>query len=207
MVLRHDGEHVSEVDGEAIRYPWTTCPGAVEPLRALMGMPLARSATAARSHTDVRMNCTHLFDLAGLAVAHAAAGREVRQYDATVPDRRHGRTRAVLHRDGEPCLEWELDRQTITAPEPFAGVALRGSFLAWVQETFADEDMAEAAGVLRRACEISFGRGVDLDAVGRASELGEMVVGSCHSFQPGTIDQAVRVKGTTLDFSVASPEL
>src|SRR6266508_3311540 len=81
------------------------------------------------------------------------------------------------------------------------------SFLAWVQETFADEDMAEAAGVLRRACEISFGRGVDLDAVGRASELGEMVVGSCHSFQPGTIDQAVRVKGTTLDFSVASPEL
>jgi hypothetical protein len=86
-------------------------------------------------------------------------------------------------------------------------VALRRSFLAWVADTFDDEDDAEAAAVLRRACEISFGRGVDLDAVGHANEMRELMLGTCHSFQPGVIETAVRVMGTTHDFSAAPPSL
>ena len=34
VTLRHDGERVVEVVGDGTRFPWTTCPSAVEPLRA-----------------------------------------------------------------------------------------------------------------------------------------------------------------------------
>lgn len=186
--------------GEARRFPWTSCPTAVSPLQALVGMALSSRATAAGDHTDARMNCTHLFDLAGLAVAHAGAGRSVRQYDATVPDRRDGRTRAVLLRDGEPCLAWDISGRTIEGPPPFAGVALRRSFLAWATSAL-DEDTAEAAMVLRRACDISYGRGVDLDGIACADELRDLMLGTCHTFQPGTIETALRVTGSTRDFT------
>jgi hypothetical protein len=55
--------------------------------------------------------------------------------------------------------------------------------------------------VLRRACDISFGRAIDLDVFEKAEMLGEPVRGTCHSFQPGMIEQAVRVMGQTRDFS------
>lgn len=206
VTLRHDGTRVVAVEGEALRHPWTACPGAVEPLRLLAGMPLAPSATAIRDHGDPRQNCTHLFDLAGLAVAHAASGRSARTYDAVVPDRVHLRTWATLARDGEPLLAWDVDGLTIDGPAPFAGVALRGSFIRWATETL-DPDTAEAAIVLRRACEISFGRLQDLDAIEVATELGGVMLGTCHAFQPERIELARRVKGTTRDFSDAADAL
>lgn len=206
LTLRHDGASVIAVDAEAERFPWTSCPSAVEPLRALAGMALSTDFGAARAQADPRMNCTHLFDLAGLAVAQAAAGRTTRVYDAMVPDRGHGVTRPQLRRDGEVVLEWDLKHQTIAGPDPFTGVGLRGAFLAWAADAFAgDHDMIEAATVLRRACEISFGRGMDLDAVPTADDMREVMLGTCHSFQPGVIEHALRVRGATRDFSAAPP--
>src|SRR4051794_30477497 len=41
VTLVHDGTRVVEMRGEGVRYPWTTCPDAVEPLRALAGAPLS----------------------------------------------------------------------------------------------------------------------------------------------------------------------
>ncbi len=38
--VRHDGSHVTEVTGEAVRFPWTTCPGAIAKLDELIGTPL-----------------------------------------------------------------------------------------------------------------------------------------------------------------------
>src|SRR3954453_19153948 len=86
--LHHDGELVTEVVGEGTRYPWTTCPGAVEPLRALSGAPLTTRLSALGEYAPARQNCTHLFDLTGLAVAHAARGNATtRVYDVAIPDR------------------------------------------------------------------------------------------------------------------------
>src|SRR5258708_34826169 len=39
VTLRHDGHVVESVDAESIRWPWSTCPGAAVPLRALAGAP------------------------------------------------------------------------------------------------------------------------------------------------------------------------
>ena len=39
--LHHDGKYATQVVGEAIRYPWTTCPAATLRLEALAGLPLS----------------------------------------------------------------------------------------------------------------------------------------------------------------------
>ncbi|MEE9609419.1 MAG: DUF2889 domain-containing protein, partial [Myxococcota bacterium] len=137
VFLEHDGRAVGGIRAEAIRYPWTQCPGATLPLKALVGMPLSLRSTAVGGHTNPRANCTHLFDLAGLAVSHAAADRERRLYDIAVPDRVGGvggRTRAQLHRDGELILDWRVEGERIAQPPPFEGVVMRGSkFLRWAE--------------------------------------------------------------------------
>jgi hypothetical protein len=201
VTLRHDGQRVIEVAGDGIRYPWTTCPSAVDPLRALAGAPLSTRLSSLGEHAAARQNCTHLFDLSGLAVAHAARGDEgTRTYDVTIPDRDGSRTEPELWRDGEFLFRWSIAGRHIVGPPPFDNVELRGGFIAWAEETL-DADTAEAASILRRACDISFGRAIDLDVFETAEMLGDPVRGTCHSFQPGMIEQAVRVKGQTRDFT------
>ena len=201
VTLRHDGERVVEVSGDGTRSPWTTCPSAVEPLRALAGATLSTRLSSLGDFAPARQNCTHLYDLSGLAVAHAARGSiGTRTYDVAIPDRDGSRTQPELCRDGELVLRWNIAGRKIVGPPPFDNVELRGGFIAWAEETL-DADTAEAASVLRRACDISFGRSIDLDVFVTADMLGEPVRGTCHSFQPEMIGQAVRVKGQTRDFT------
>ncbi|MER3452550.1 MAG: hypothetical protein C4344_02370 [Acidimicrobiia bacterium] len=195
--LGHDGERVVTVGAEAVRYPWTTCPGARAELLALVGVPLATDCTAIARHLPARRNCTHMYDLAGLALAHAGLRRPDRRYDIEVPDRDpDGRTRAVLLRDGVELLTWDLCWHEIEGPLPWRGAPLRRGFIAWVRANL-DPEVAEAAIVLRRAVAISFGRMMDLDVYERASELGETMLGTCYTFSPELIGAALRVKGST----------
>jgi len=201
VTVRHDGARVVEVEGEGERYPWTTCPAAVEPLRALAGAPLSTRISALGDYAPARQNCTHLFDLSGLAIAHAARGNGgTRTYDVAIPDRDGKYARPELWRDGELLLSWQVGGRQLIGPPPFDGIPLRGAFIAWAEETL-DADTAEAASILRRACDISFGRMMDLDVFETADMLGDPVRGTCHSFQPAMIEKAVRVKGQTRDFT------
>lgn len=202
VVLGHDGALVTSVTGEAVRYPWQTCPFAYDELAPLVGMALSPSSTAVGRRLSARLNCTHQFDLAGLAVAHATRRRTERQYDVFVPDRdAAGRTRPVVRCDGVVVVEWDLRGREIAGPPPFSEVPLRGgSFLRWAEEVL-DLDTAEAAIVLRRACEISWGRVQDLDTYDSAAPLAELMRGVCYTFQPSRAAGAARMKGTIRDFS------
>jgi len=203
--LVHDGACVVEARATAHRFPWETCPGAGSQIEALVGIALLPRAVDLAEHTDSRRHCTHLYDLAALALAHAAAGRERRQYDIAVPDRDDWKTRATLHRDGALALDWELDARTIRSPERFAGLTLRGRpFLDWIHANL-DADESEAALVLRRAVYIAIGRATDLDAIATAADVTPLAGASCHSMQPAVAPRALRVKGSTRQFS-ASPE-
>jgi hypothetical protein len=141
-----------------------------------------------------------MIDLAGLAVAHAARGGDRRQYDIAIPDPVDGRRHVTLERDSEPLLSWDVDRHTILAPPPFAGRALRGGFLAWAEAAL-DPETAEAAIVLRRACDISHGRMQNLDVYDDARPLLRFMAGSCYTFQLGRGEGALRMKGTIRDFT------
>jgi hypothetical protein len=203
--LEHDGRRVTAVRGDARRFPWSTCPGAIGALDRLREMPLAPTTTAAGARTDPRLQCTHLFDLAALAVAHAAEQRVLRRYEVAVPDRRDECTRPTLARDGASVLAWTLQGFEVRDPAPFAGRSLlAGGFQRWCEREL-DPDAAEAAFVLRRACKIALGRAGDLDAVRDAGELLPLVGGSCHSFQPEVAARGRRQRGSSLDFT-ARPE-
>ncbi|HEX6312235.1 MAG TPA: DUF2889 domain-containing protein [Acidimicrobiia bacterium] len=206
VTLRVDRHSVVAVEARSVRWPWSTCPGAAVPLRALEGMELSPRCLAVGAYADPRANCTHMFDLAGLAVAHAArmgeGGAAARQYDAEVPvgATAGDPTRVRLERDGDLVLEWTLAGRGIADPPPFTEAPWHGGFFRWADATL-PVDEAEAAIVLRRACEIGMGRGMDLDAYDSASELGPMMRGVCHTMQPGVMEIAVRNKGSIRDFS------
>lgn len=198
--VRHDGSRVVEVRGEGVRTPWTTCAGAVDPLAALRGAPVDGALSRVAGACDPRLQCTHLFDAAVLAVAVTARGHDARCYDAAIPDRRDGRTRVTLARDGEPLLAWDVDGMRVEGPEPFADRPLAGGFLAWCEAEL-DPELAEAAFVLRRALFIGLGRQYDFERIERASDFAAMTGTACHTFQPGRVEGASRVHGTVRELS------
>lgn len=204
VTVRCDDEVVTDVEGRAVRFPWTTCAGAVVPLRELEGMPLSDRFLSAGERADPHANCTHLFDVAGLAIAHAARGGPlgtIRQYDAEIPAMpADGSERTVrLWRNGTLIHAWTMQDRRCIAPEPFSSAPWRGGFLRWADETFEPDD-AEAVMVLRRAVDIGMGRGMDLDAVERAEELEVAMAGICFTMQPDQIHVSLRNKGTIRDF-------
>jgi hypothetical protein len=163
-------------------------------------MPLTSDPLAVYGFTNGRAQCTHMFDLAGLAIAHAARGTRLRQYDVEVACfNPRGRQTVRLLRDGVPALEWKVERTRIVAPFPYAGHDLR-AMMPWVEETFTQADDFEAIVVLRRGVYISGARAWDLDTLPVAASTGH-VSGACYVFQPERAGEAVRVMGSTRDFT------
>jgi hypothetical protein len=173
-------------------------------LHALEGMELSPHCLAVGDVADPKQSCTHMFDLAGLCIAHAARGGPVgttRQYDVEIPHQAQAGGDVVVRcdRDGEPLLAWTLDGRQVKAPAPYTEAPWRRGFFRWAEKTL-DVDGAEAAIVLRRACDIGMGRGMDLDAVERADELERVMGGVCFTMQPERIQVALRHKETIRDF-------
>jgi len=203
VTLTHDGERVVSAEAQSFRWPWSTCPDAAEPLRALAGMPLSRRFTAAGSWTDPKLNCTHQFDTACHAITHAAWGRAERGYDVEVPrrDPETGDSSVRLWVNGELRLAWTLTWQGIVDPQPpFDAAPWKGGFMRWADATLPEED-AESAIVLRRASDIGMGRGMDLDSVPVADQLPAMMAGICHTLQPTVVHVALRNVGSIRDFA------
>jgi hypothetical protein len=211
VTLHHRDGRIADVSAVAIRAPWTTCAGAAIPLRALIGQPLVERASDIGRLIDMRLQCTHIFDLAGLAIAHAWHRRLARRYEAVVPDRggvaqktenprKTDVVEATLTCDGALVQAWRIDEERIVGPENLAGRPLNRGFRAWTEALPVDE--AEFAFVLRRAIFVSGGRGVDLDVLGTADETGLPFV--CHSLQPAQRLQALRNHGNTHDYAAGS---
>jgi Protein of unknown function (DUF2889) len=199
--IAYAGGRVQQVDGWAVRHPYSTCPLAANQLSRLVGAPLNPLAHSVMRVTDPSEQCTHLLDLAGLAIAAAARSVALRWYDIAVPRRVEGRTLATLDKDGVRTLEWELLDTTIIGPAPFQGVSLRDGMAAWAL-THLPEEQAEAALVLRRCALISLGRAINLDAQIHAEPTGR-----CFVQQPERATQGLRRVGSVLDFTAAATDL
>ncbi len=204
VLVEHDGVRVVAVGGVALRTPWSLCRGAINVLDRFAGMALSADPRDVYRHTDGRAQCTHLCDLTGLAISHAARGIAERQYDIEVPcvDTRAQRD-ARLSVDDRERLVWTLRRTTIVSPARYAGQDLR-TMMSWVKQHIVDRDEFEAVIVLRRAIVTAGNRMYDMDRMTTAAATGH-VNGACHVFQHGVAERALRERGSTLDFG-ATPQ-
>lgn len=199
--IRHAQGLVIDVRGYAVRFPYTACPGAAAPLQSLIGMPLSEVAHSVTRATDARHQCTHMLDLAGLAIAAAANKLTQRVYDITVPMRVAGVTTSTLLRDGNIFLQWTTTGTFIQDPEPYRGIDLNHGMAGWAIANLPTEE-AEAALILRRCTTISRGREYDLDEMPHAR-----VTGLCYAQQSVRAQQAMRMKGSTEDFTDRASQL
>jgi hypothetical protein len=190
VTVHHDGKIAAAVEPQMQRAPWTTCPGAVAKLQeTFAGVALA--AFAARG--EKRENCTHLYDLAILAAAHALDG-DALVYDILVSDPADGQRRVELRRNGAAVLGWVDAKGKIVSPAELAGVAL-DKMRPWIDSL--DAPQREAARLLQWGSMIAHGRGRPLENQSDAARLG---VGMCYTFQPQRVASAQRI-GIIRDFS------
>lgn len=198
--LNHDGESITALEAEVLRYPFNTCPGAVEPLRALIGTPLDIDVAALRRIIEPGFNCTHLYDLATLALAQQRRGLGRRMYDVVVPDERDGETSATVALDGVSVHRWRIREQRLVAPAALAGESMMSGYFKWTSRCFGG-DALEAAQVIQRGYFVAQARRYDFkNSVGAPASDDNMPQGSCYSYNHGVVEQAVRT-GTTRDFS------
>ena len=214
VTVFHDGESVTDVAVATPRHPYTTCASAGPPLRALVGAPLVERASYVGRWINMREQCTHVFDLAGLAMAHAAAGRKHRRYQSTIDDRpivevhasgqrTLGSGRAVLLQDGVEVMAWDLDRYQITSPEAWAGQSLKKGFRAKTETI--ELEPAEHAMILRRSIMVAGGRSADRDTVLLPRENNKPAV--CYTYQPSQRPEAEWITDSLRDWSDDQDEL
>ena len=216
ICLHHDGRQILSVEGDGIRVPWTACPSAKAPLDDLVGATLGLSLRETWSRSDPRRQCTHWFDLACLAWMQAsrffAKGHGQRTYRLQLPDLQGRSSRPALWRDGERVMEWSIVGMKIahSSPNQFSELSLRGPAWTSVLEGSRgpiDDDLAEAAWVLRRGVFIGMGRQYDFDKIQVASEFAPVVGGACHTFNQTNLDSIQKLPKTVRDFSGRTDQL
>jgi hypothetical protein len=192
VTLSHRDGVIVSVEAEMDRAPWTTCPGAVAQVeQTFAGVALA--VAAARG--EKTENCTHLYDLAVLAAAHAA-DEEPLVYDVIVADPQGGRRGIELRRNGALAMSWVEENGRFTEPQELAGLSLR-NIRPWIDAL--DARQQEEARLLRWAAMIAIGRVMPLDQQSDATQLPP----NCYTFQPDRRTHARRV-GEIRDFSVGN---
>lgn len=173
------------------RTPFTTCHTASLPLRQLIGQPLIARASDVGELVTLKMQCTHVIELAALVMAYIGrASQGPLDYEIVIPDREilpiePGRPRrrragmAHLLVNGERSLDWSVDDDTVLGPAPFEGWPIYEGFRQRTEALAAD--LADQAMTLRRGLFVSRGRGVATEDLGRDPHGRKPV---CHTFQP-----------------------
>src|SRR5215217_6421775 len=86
VTVEHEGAIVKAVRVDPVRYPWATCAQVAAPLQALVGKPLVARSSDIGTLVEMREQCTHVFDLTGLVLAHIRRGGPARRYEVLVDD-------------------------------------------------------------------------------------------------------------------------
>ena len=197
--LHHDGETIRAVRAMPLRGPWTTCMEVGEPLREIEGKPLSSRSTTIGTYAAATSNCTHLFDLTGLAIAQATRSTALRQYDMLITDPSAGLRELVIWRDGERVFRWTVGDSGIVSPSDYVDVPMFAKFIPWAEQNLS-LDEAEAAIALRRMLHIAVGREINIDDFATPNEHVGGPTGRCYSYTPEVAVRAVRRPDSSRDF-------
>ena len=204
--LEHDGETITDIKAEMLRFPFTTCPDAPAALQAFVGCKLATNAASLRPIAKPQKNCTHLYDLATLAMAHTARDESKRVYDIAVNDEVDGVTSASISCNGTEVHHWHIAKHKLLVPETLAGMPLMSGFYRWVTRSFSGNAF-EAADMLQRGYFVAQTRRYDYkNSVGRPAKSDHISEDACHSYNANVVDKAFLVEDVIRDFT-DTPEL
>ena len=194
----HDGTRITRAYAEALRYPWSACPGAAPHIAGeLTGALLTDVALR-----DPALHCTHLYDLAVVLAAHANDTASS-QFDMWVADREGERTTATMQENGEEVLRWQLEGTAIVGDGDHAGRDLR-KLSSWKQDLSQRE--AERATMLRRAVFVSGGRQFTVPPGNTAADQGSLRMGVCFNYQLPQAAASTRTPSWLSDFSLPGRE-
>ena len=204
--LSHDDRVVTDVTAETLRIPTSACPGAAAVLRELIGMPLNIDMAALYGGGRSRRHCTHLFDLAALAIAHVGRQEANRRYEVNVPDGGGGPVTIEVWCDRQLVHAWQVQDDHIVSPPELAQLPLLTGFMAWAVRHFRDHNL-EAAAVLSKTYLIANGRRYQTEAfAGQSIRINGQMTGLCHSYSREQVDQATFLSGNVRDYSHGIPE-
>lgn len=195
--LYHDDKNILKTESTAIRYPWSTCPQADSKLEELIGMPLDSNSSTVGRFATATEHCTHIFDLTGLMVAHAAHKRPPWEYYAQVTEAGPGQQQATLSCNGQQILDWRIKHGVIDAQAPYQDVNLQKQFIQWAEQNLNPEQV-DAALIMRRTWTIAAARFVDLSVIESAAKLN--IPAHCYSLQPVRSKEALPMQGMTVDY-------
>jgi hypothetical protein len=199
--LYHDHKTISAIEVETLRYPLSTCSNAGQPLQALLGCALTTQIDRILKYTRPRDNCTHLFDLASLAIVHATRAERTRIYDIEVPDSTSATSDLLVRCNGELIHQWQAREHKLCAPAALNDKPLMKGFYLWVFKQFSGEQL-EAALVLQKGYFVSRARHLDLDASAGMAASGDLfMLGACYTYSPAIVDKAFREANSVRDFS------
>jgi len=205
ILLTHNREVVKNISAETIRVPNNTCDGAVNLLQDLVGARLSASPRAIIGYTKRRANCTHLYDLAVLAVSQAWRGENRRRYDIEIPDEVEGLTTSIVRRNGQTVLTWTLKNNVIQSPRLFSGLHAVQGMRPWLEKNL-DGDELEAALTLHQGHFVAQSRIYNLNAIaGHRLAEDTMMEGVCYAYRPGIIEKGYCLANAVKDFT-HSPE-
>jgi len=199
--VHHADGVITDIQSEMLRVPISTCGGAVQPIRALVGQRVDLDERELGQIAGPRRNCTHLLDLALLAIAHIRRGAGVRQYDVAITDETEQGTIASVRLDNALVHEWRIAKGAFVEPGRWAGQPVLQGFAKWAGAAYRGDEL-EAARVLQKGYFVACARFYDVGALDGKPSAGEKaMLGSCHSYSPGVVEHAVRNHKTVRDFT------
>jgi len=198
-VIEHDGEQVTGVSSRTVRIPTSACPAAASLLPELIGTSLTQAPALYYRDGRARQHCTHLYDLAILAIRQAARADGTTEYVAVVPDETDRPVEIGIDRDGVPVHRWEVRNGVIVSPEPLAGRPLGRGFARWAAAEWSDDEF-DAATILSRTWLIAIGRQYAIELVaGQPVTRNQEMIGRCFAYDPIRASDTVFVSGSISD--------
>lgn len=209
MIVRigHDGERATAVEGQMLRYPKTTCPGAIAMLDQLKGSEIARGRDAIAGRFSRSLHCTHLLDLATWGLSALQRGVTEQCVEISLTDRdAEERQELELCVDGRRTLHWLLEDETIVEPAVHAGRRLFGGFATWADREFEgfERDLWQMA---QMAVFIAHGLLYIVDGPeARPASLEPSRKGACFSYSDPSFGIARNMIGYVRDLTAGLPD-
>lgn len=202
LLLEYRDYVVTAIQAAIERGPATPCGGATAGLQSLVGLPLAAEVGVISELLPCTSNCTHLIDLARLAMATARRGGSGSvEWRIAVPDLIGEAKWVEIERDGIVVHRWRVADGVIKQPESLSGYPVMKGFYAWAREMFSGEEL-EAATMLQRGIFVSCGRKHIVDEAPPVPlRLSDGMAGACHSYSEANLASATNVIGYVRDFS------